>query len=636
MTIIEKSGDSTNPPIGFDYEAWGKDEMGAIWHKNFGKWWARDTAWDELYQHFWCFINNETDEEPSNLSRYDHACRAIDLMFNWNLEEPGFMWTPEAHEFIKEACDQQYLGVCGAGSSGKSFPAAAWSHLCYLAAPHCTKVLVTSTSINAARQRIWGAVIKLFNILPESLKKLSKLVISNNLLKFIDPDPTKADDTTRGIELIAAEPRREANAVARLIGRKQQRMILIGDELPDLSESINSAAYSNLSRNPSFQYIALGNPASWLDAFGQFCMPKNGAGSIDINTYRWETERGVVIRFDDMTSLNYTSVKKWLEDNPEATDQEKKKVMRKKVHFWRPSYFEIEQERRLQGENSLMFMRMSRGFWPTNGASDSIYSNADLMANMVTEDVNWGKNTPTQIVGIDLAFSSGGDRTVMMRCNVGLDASNRRMIEWLETVMLNDDATNEEKTRTAQICEQIRSYVDSHGIAYRHVAFDSTGAGGPFGDMLVTYMSRDILPVNFGGKATDRPVSAAIRKPSHERYANRMSEIWFSGVEILRGRQFAKIPKDVQAEMSSRSFSIVAGGRIQVQPKKELKAKTGKSPDLGDCLHICLDLCRERFHFVSQERGQGILPKADYYSKLRDLDVVTQSTGGYDWEPLSA
>lgn len=631
MTIKEQSGESPNPPR-FNYEAWGYDENGELYHQNFGKWWARSTPWDDLHQHFWCFINDEKDENPSYLSRYEHTCRAIDLMFNWDKEEPGFIWTPEAHIFFTEACEQQYLSVCGAGSSGKSFPSAAWALLNYHASPHNTKVLVTSTSINAARQRIWGAVIKLFNVLPADLKKLSKLVISTNLIKFVDPDPEKADDTTRGIELIAAEPKREANAVAKLIGRKQHRMILIGDELPDLSESINTAAYSNLSRNPYFQYIALGNPASWMDAFGQACYPKKGPSSIDINTYRWETERGIVVRFDDMTSLNYTTVKKWLEDNPDATEAEKKKAMKKKVHFWRPSYFEIEQERRLQGENSLMFMRMSRGFFPLNGASDSIYSNADLLANIV-DSVDWGKITPIQIVALDLAFSSGGDRTVMMRFNVGMDATGKRMMEWLETVYLNDDATNEDQTRTAQICEQIRAYVDRHGISYRHVCYDSTGAGGPFGDMLVTYLSRDILPVNFGGRATDRNVSASIRKPSHERYANRCSEIWFSGVEILRGKQFAKIPKDVQAEMSSRSFSIVAGGKIQVQPKRELKAKTGKSPDLADCVHIALDLCRERLHFTSQERGAGILPTRDYFKKLQEYDVVTLSTGGHDWLP---
>jgi hypothetical protein len=186
------------------------------------------------------------------------------------------------------------------------------------------------------------------------------------------------------------------------------------------------------------------------------------------------------------------------------------------------------------------------------------------------------------------------------------------------------------------MCEQIRAYVDKHGVPYRLVAYDSTAAGAPFGDALSIYLSRDIFPVNFGGRATDRRVSASIDQPSHERYANRCSEIWYSGVEFLRGRQLACIPRDVQAEMCSRSYFIASGGKIQVQPKKELKQKTGKSPDLADCLHIAIDLCRERLRFASEERGKMFLPSKDMDALARKLDMVTRSNKGQnDWQPAA-
>ncbi len=634
-------GESPDEPL-FGYEAWDVDDTGALHHLKYGKWWPRSEPWDDLYIELSCFLHEQRlvgEGEEHAVAAYEHARAAVDLIWNADPHEPFFIWTPEAEEFFREACKHQYLGVCGAGSSGKSFPAAAWALLNYYAAPHCTKVLVTSTSINAAQQRIWGAVIKLFNKMPKALKKLSKLLVSTHLIKFLDPDPDMEDDTTRGIELIAAEPKKDLNAVAKLVGRKQDRLILIGDELEWLSESVNTAFYSNLSRNAWSQYIALSNPGSWLSAFGQFCMPVGGPQSVNTSTYRWLTDRGVVIRFDDMVSQNYLTAKAnlaaALAEDPHLSEAAIRKITRRKIQPWRPSYEEIERERRLTGENSLSFMMQYRAMFSTQGASDSIYSNADLIANVI-EKVEWDKNhPPVKIVCIDPAFSSGGDRTAMMLLLVGLDATGKRCIQWLETVLLQDDAMCETKTRTTQICEQIRAYVDKHEVQYRHVAYDATGAGAPFGDALVQFLDRSILPVNFGGKATDRPVSASNRKPSHERYANRVSEIWYAGVEVLRGRQFASLPKDLMAEMATRSFTTVAQGRILVQPKSEIKARTGKSPDLADCFHIGLDLCRERLHFASAERGANVLRDDDFFKVMRSRDIVTLSSDGEpDWCPL--
>jgi hypothetical protein len=154
--------------------------------------------------------------------------------------------------------------------------------------------------------------------------------------------------------------------------------------------------------------------------------------------------------------------------------------------------------------------------------------------------------------------------------------------------------------------------------------------------MLVGFLSREIYGVNFGGKASERPVSATNRSPSHERYQNRVSEIWYSGVEVLRGGQFIALPDDVKSEMSTRTYEIATGNRIVVQSKKDMKLKIGRSPDLADCLHIGLDLCRERLHFAAQERGINILADDDFNQMLRDLDLTSQSNPTNDWLPSAA
>ena len=641
--ITEESGVSPNPPR-WDYEAFGKDKSGKLYHRRYGQWFPRSLDIDLLHIELECFRVGLTVED-GGLGMYAHAKNAINLLFNWDKdEEPGFIWTPESELFIERACEWKYLAVCGSGSSGKSYPAAAWGLLKFVCSPKNTKVLMTSTSISAGCDRVWGATIEMYSRMPESMRSFSKLNDSKHLIKYIGDDENVKQGTRRGLELIAAEPKQAKDAVAKLIGRKAHNLILIGDELTDISPSVNTAFFTNLSRNAGSQMIGLGNPSDIFNALGELCEPEDGWQSVNITTKEWRTVRGYGIHFDDLESLNFKEGKKVVDAEIQKaeellkrslTEKEKDKIAKThgsfRIHVWRPSFYEIETAKKLDGENSLMFLRMSRGWFANNGASDTIYAMSDLVKMPQTVEWDWDKDKPITTVSIDLSFSRNGDRCVMMRWNVGRDKSGKRMMEWKDTVILQDDATDTETTRSVQICKQIQDYVKKHEVPFKYVSFDATGAGAPFGDMLVGYLSREIYGVNFGGKASERAVSATDRRPSHERYSNRVSEIYYAGVEYVRGGQFAAIPDDAKSEMAIRTYEIASGNRILVQSKKEMKAKMGKSPDLADCVHINLDLCRERLGFSSQERGAQFMRKEDFIKQLRRLDIVARSGHCIDW-----
>ena len=651
--ITENPGVAPKGP-GWDYDAWGTDEHGNCFYELYCKWWPKSKNWTRIAIELDCFHHGRT-ERQGGLGKFGHARQAIDLLFNWDKEEePVFLWTPEATIFIRRACEWKYLAVCGSGSSGKSHPAAVWGLLRFLSSPKDTKVLLTSTTISGGCDRVWGSVVELYSKLPEEMRAFSKLNDAKHLIKYIGDDENVKQGTRRGLELVAAEPKQAKDAVAKLIGRKAKNLVFVADELTDISPSVNTAFFSNLSRNSGSQMIGLGNPSDWFNAMGELAMPAKGVASVNINTVEWKTVRGWAIHFDDMTSLNYLEGKRQVEEwramryreNPEiendadamaVLEMELEKIGSVRMHHhWRPSYWEIETDRIRDGENSLMFLRMSRGWFATNGASDTIYAMSDLMS-CVLKTVDWGKNVPTKTISVDLSFSRGGDRCVMMLWDVGRDATGKLVMAWKDTEILQDDATDEENTRSAQICKQIADYAKLHEVGHRYIAYDATGAGAPFGDMLVGYLSKEIYGVNFGGKASARPVSATNRNPSHERYGNRVSEIWYSGVEVLRGKQFAFLPPDVMSEMATRTYEIGAGNKITVQPKKEMRMKMGKSPDLSDCLHINLDLCRERLHFASAERGASIMPETDYYEMVRKMDMAAFSAGSQpDWIPSAA
>jgi hypothetical protein len=90
--------------------------------------------------------------------------------------------------------------------------------------------------------------------------------------------------------------------------------------------------------------------------------------------------------------------------------------------------------------------------------------------------------------------------------------------------------------------------------------------------------------------------------------------------------------------MKARRFSMVKGAdgeRMTVEPKPKMKLRIGRSPDKADSLMLCIETCRERFHWQSKERGLSVLPKKDFYEVMRKLDVVSRSNGGGDWMAIA-
>ena len=154
---------------------------------------------------------------------------------------------------------------------------------------------------------------------------------------------------------------------------------------------------------------------------------------------------------------------------------------------------------------------------------------------------------------------------------------------------IHENAADKLNPRTDQICAEVKKILDQEGVGYANVAVDNTGGAGTV-DRLTQFMSRDLMRINFGGKATDRPVSSNDRTPSHKKYKNRVSELWGVGIEYFRGGQLAGFRKDPDlcTEMKARRYNMVKGAdgeRMEVEPKPKMKLRIGRSPDLS-LIHI--------------------------------------------------
>ena len=533
--------------------------------------------------------------------------RIADIL--WNGEErpqPLFARHPWAEQMIIAASKEKYLAIGGSASSGKSYTMAGWAIVNWLAAPDRTLILVTSTTLREARKRIWGAVITLLTAVPGLPIKIRDSIGSAN---YIDSNGVIYDRA--GLSLIAAEKSKTREATAKLIGIKQERIMLVADELSELSHSIIQTSISNLSSNPRLTIVAMSNPCSRFDAFGDWSEPKKGWDSIiPERDMGWRTKyNGAYIRFDAEMSPNL-----FTDDDP---------------YPWLPTKKRIDEAKQNLGETSRGYMRMYRAVFFDSDEAEGVYGENELMRGGALQNTEL-RNT-VQLAALDPAFTNGGDRTMLRFGELGYDDRGQYVIQFKDSVLLHEDETNKAVPRTYQIVKQLRAECLKRGVSPENVAIDATGAGAPFCDVVAADWSPEILRVSFGGKASDRRVSMNNPTPCYDLYANRVSEIWFAGKELIRCGQLKGIDQELAREMTARQYDTSKGGdglKMRVEPKMDFKKRTGYSPDGADAAFLLIDLARNRHGLIAIEplKDSGDSFASRRQMSMRDFHIESRTS----------
>ena len=402
------------------------------------------------------FANHETV-----VAREYYFWRICDELFNHEeLPEKLCVRHPWAELMIRAALENKYLAIGGSASSGKSHIMAAWGIVNFLSQPQDTLVLMTSTTLREARKRIWGSVISLLSVIDDAPIKIRDSIGN---VSYVNEKGILIERA--GLSLISAEKSKTKEAVGKFIGIKQKRVILIGDELSELSEAILNAGLTNLSKNPSFQMIGMSNPNSRFDAFGIWSTPKDGWDSVDTNTADgWDTKwNGKYLRLDGERSPNI--------------------LAGEVIYPWLPTAEKLAEDKALLGVESRGYMRMVRAVFFDSDETTGIYTENELANTGALNAVEW-RGAPINLCGIDPAFTNGGDRTILYTAKCGYSSSGQYVLEFGKAIHLNDDATNKAVPRTYQIVRQIREHCEKLKILPENVSVDATGAGAPFCDVL--------------------------------------------------------------------------------------------------------------------------------------------------------
>lgn len=518
------------------------------------------------------------------LGKAEHFWNVVDML--WGNTPMAFYRHPWADRMLNESCVWDYLAVAGCASSGKTRFFAVYAIVNYLADPENTLVLITSTSLKDSRRRIWGDVELLWNSLPAGVRAVGRLVTSTGVIKYVGLDDEGKEYVSErsGLALLAGEEKEAKDTVRKMIGFKQERVFLLADELPELSESILMAALGNLTSNPYFQLIGIGNPKSYYDPFGRFACPTDGYASISDTDEEWFTAYGKCIRFDGLKSPNV--------------------VAGREVYAGLLTLEKVEKIRKNLGEHTPQFWRMVRGYWCPSGQEATIYSDAELLMNGAEDRVQWA-TTPLRLGGMDASFSEDGDRAIAWFASLGTSVDGVLVLQFDEEgYELTEDVREKSVSRDFQIARQFRDLCNSQGVRVNQAGVDSTGAGGPFCSILASEWEPGFSRVYFGGAASDRPVSISDPRKGNEAYTNRVTEIWFAGKELLRTGQLKGVPVTGAKEMVARKYSTVkrgSGMAVEAEPKKKMKQRIGFSPDISDTLFIIIDVAREKFGLVSKD-----------------------------------
>ena len=527
------------------------------------------------------------------LGKYAHFRKVVEMLWPYDKKKfkDGFQWNPWAERIFEAACEHKFLGISGPKSSSKTHCIGIWGLVNWLCDPFNTLVLVTTTSVREARKRMWGVIRERHLQVPGLPGK-----IVDSMGKLIMED---AGSDRSSITLIPSAKDKEKEATEKLIGLKNKRVFLLVDEATDVSPAIFEAVH-NLDSNPYFQIIALGNFASSYDPFGQFITPKDTWNSVNCEMDDWPISRGHCIHLDGEKTPNLESDDQW--------------------PFLLTSK-QLRDAKEYQGENSLSYWRFIRSFPSPIGAEQNIYSEADIRKYEGEPQPKWD-GTPIKVAGFDPSFTNGGDRSVLYFGNYGKTDLGLSCVAFGKAHLLREDSTKANEPRNFQIARQVREMCEKEGVKPEHLAIDATGAGDPFCDILSELWSPRIFRVKFGEKPTTLPTSAVSPVKANEKFTNRVTELWYVGVEFLRSRQLKGITPDLGRELTARKYSTSSGGKLVVEPKKDMKARMGKSPDLADAAFLLLDLCRQRLGAYAGGKIAG--NRQDNWGKLaKKLDVAS-------------
>lgn len=485
-----------------------------------------------------------------------------------------------------------YIAAMGCGNSGKTWSFHTLAFLDYMSDPLHTQGIFTTTSQSGLDTRMWPILSAHYRaIRPAGWK------IANNPRKMI---MANKDDPKHTMRAVAIEERSNKNMITdNIIGAHSDRIIWVVDEATSAPQAVFDA-WSNLAGGTTHRrFVMLGNPIDQLDTLGRFCRPDEGWDKLGKDIERWtfsfQGENGIGIHFNGEKSPN-------LKFPPKANGSSRWSFL-----F---GHFDLQRHSASKEENPLGYARFCEGWF-----ADSSIIPKVMTFTHIEEAGSRGK---TIFYGKTITFASldpayGGDRATLKIWKMGECAESKRQV-------MEQIASFVVPLHPGQIVgKEIGLFVmkKAEVFGFEIIGIDTTTDNSAPAEYLKLNSDLEVIDVDFGGGASDLPVSPTDKTPCKDKYVNKVTELWFTVRQILR--QIRGLDEETCIELCSRYFNRVGKPeKMVVETKRKMKERThGKSPDEADA--VCIGAA------VFRRLGGFDLPHAE--SKNKDWKKLAKRKG---------
>jgi len=573
----------------------------------------------------------------TSLGLFQHYKNYIEALWP---EHTSNRWTDL---MLREILEHQFSAVMGPGSSFKTSTLAKIALADWSLFPECTTILVSSTTIKELKQRIFGEIVKLWEMADNRhggdgwwpgipLDYLTAIA-------YDDIEEKRVRDIRNGIigvACVSSEGRQQG--MGKFAGKKNRRVWCINDELQfcergvldaqenliSNGENLVSGIYPDDYPDPSerrmprrgYKAVFIGNSNNTRpeNALHMVMSPPGGWGTFEFDgktkVYNAARTAGTCIQcrciiLDGLDSPN--------NDYPGETPRFPQLISKQRLSKYAPE--------------SEGYYSQGRGIVKLGLAGLKIIT-VELcdQFNAFDKDCIWDEET-TKIGMLDAAYGGvGGDRCTAGALEFGKCLDGTQRIKLMHSIEV-PVKMNPKKIPEDQIAEFCRDYWIKLNVPPENVFFDGRGR---LALSFAQKWSPFVNVVDFGGRPSERPAGPDLfiedrltgrrrRKLAHEHFSKFVSELWWAVAFTVQGGQMRGLTRQIVEDGQPREWYKVKGDKVEIETKAEMKKRTGCSPDWADCLVCGVEGARQKgFVIASVASPEFRKSRVDPLAKLAE------------------
>jgi hypothetical protein len=540
------------------------------------------------------------DSFPGGLTLAEHTKKFCKLAM------PDFVWHRWNDMMIEEVSKGGTTPIWGPASAGKTaFAAVAPLLAWYWAVPDEFTGLCSTTDKERLELRVFGEVKMRFKEARERYPWLAGNLIDSRQRITTDAKDTEGRDFRNGILGIACKRGGEWQGLGDYAGIKNKFVVLIADEFHLMQETM-SKGITNLKSNNNngrFFFVPLGNLVDLETPLGQAAEPDCGWDAMPDSkvsrVYKTKAFNGRAIQLVGKDSPNF--------DFPAGQEPYPYLIGRNFIA-------ELKHD---CGEGSPEYIAQAGGLIPRVSLANRVITKEICQKFQAFEPVVWGNEKLEKLYAMDVSYTiEHGDRTCGAPFGFGKDIDGKLRLCFLEPPrVFSFYSTGPQTTVEEHIANEVKLELARLEIPDTHFFYDGTGRSS-FTAAAMRVISIKVQPVEFGGRASERPNFIGrryprdhkdVRKrgelmPCSEVFDKFVTELWFATRYLIEADQMRDLPQDTARDGFQRLWTLVAGNKMSVESKKDMKKRLNRSPDLYDMFAVAVEAAR-RLGFVI---GQGL------------------------------